>query len=115
MSKPSLESVEAEGRRVGAAMGRSNAAAAAIGCLLPGQTADSPNLNAAQIARHRSGARLTEAQRAATCERSERLQVRLRPGYAARLRALSESDGYSVAEWIETWIEMAEREEDGMC
>lgn len=60
--------------------------------------------------RARSGARLTEAQRAATCERSERLQVRLRPGYAARLRALSESDGYSVAEWIETWIEEAERE-----
>lgn len=60
--------------------------------------------------RARSGARLTEAQRAATCERSERLQVRLRPGYVARLRALSESDGYSVAEWLETWIEEAERE-----
>lgn len=58
----------------------------------------------------RSGTRLTEAQRAVTCARSERLQVRLRPGYVARLRELSEGDGYSVAEWIETWIEMAESE-----
>ena len=109
--KPTLESVEAEGRRVGEAMGRSNAAAQAIGCLLPGQAADSHNLTAAQIARHRSGARLTEAQRAATCERSERLQVRLRPGYAARLRALSESDGYTVAEIIESWVDTEEAEQ----
>jgi len=65
------------------------------------------------IQTRRSGARLTEAERAATCERSERLQVRLRPGYVARLRALSESDGYGVAAWIETWIEMAEREARG--
>ncbi len=100
----------AEARLVGTATGQALSGAAAIGALLPGQTAESQNLNAAQAARHRSGARLTEAQRAATCERSERLQVRLRPGYAARLRALSESDGYSVAEWIETWIEEAERE-----
>ena len=58
----------------------------------------------------RSGTQLTEAQRSATCERSEKLTVRLGPGYKARLRALSEEDGYSIAEWIETWVEMAERE-----
>lgn len=62
----------------------------------------------------RSGTRLTEAQRAETCERPEALKVRLRPGYRARLRALSEEDGYSVAEWIETWVEMAESEIRGI-
>lgn len=76
----------------------------------PGDQFGSAPLPLDEPFRARSGSRLTEAQRAATCERSERLQVRLRPGYAARLRALSESDGYSVAEWIETWIEEAERE-----
>ena len=60
--------------------------------------------------RSRSGTRLTEDQRSATCERPESLKVRLRPGYRARLRALSEEDGYSIAEWIETWVEMAESE-----
>ena len=82
------------------------------GCAFIGP--DGEAVEAAAIAERprnpRSGTRLTEAERAATCERSERLQVRLRPGYAARLRALSEADGYSVAEWVETWIEMAERE-----
>lgn len=67
-----------------------------------------------ELARSRSGTRLTEAQRAETCERPEALKVRLRPGYRARLRALSEDDGYSVAEWIETWVEMAESEIRGI-
>jgi hypothetical protein len=108
--KPTLESVEAEGRRLGEAVGRALAGAASSGAPLPGQTADSPNLTDARRARHRSGARHNEAERAATYERTDRLSLRLRPGYAARLRTLSEGDGYSVAEWVETWIEMAERE-----
>jgi hypothetical protein len=39
----------------------------------------------------------------------ERLSLRLRRGVKARLRALAETDGYTLAEWIETWVEMAER------
>lgn len=76
-----------------------------------------PVVEVERLARQRntgSGTRLTEAQRSATCERPERLQVRLRPGYVARLRSLSEEDGYSVAEWIETWVEMAESEIRGI-
>ena len=57
-----------------------------------------------------SGTQHTEAERAALYTRTDRLSVRLKPGYKARLQALSEGDGYSIAEWIETWIEMAEQE-----
>jgi len=40
----------------------------------------------------------------------ERLNLRLPTGLTARLRALAESDGYSIAEWIETWVEWEESE-----
>jgi len=58
----------------------------------------------------RSGTRLSNAERAETCERAEMLTVRLRAGYRDRLKALAAEDGYSVAEWVESWIEMAETE-----
>jgi hypothetical protein len=54
----------------------------------------------------RSGSYVHEAQRG-----TEQIKLRLPPGYAARLRALAESDGYGVSEWVATWIEMAERGE----
>jgi hypothetical protein len=57
----------------------------------------------------RSGRSLTESER-----RTESLKVRLQPGYKARLAALAESDGYSIAEWIETWVEMSEKEIEGV-
>jgi hypothetical protein len=58
----------------------------------------------------RSGTRLSNAERAETCERTEMLTVRLRAGYRDRLKALAAEDGYSVAEWVESRVEMAETE-----
>jgi hypothetical protein len=58
----------------------------------------------------RSGTVLTEAERASRSERTDRLSLRLRPGYVARLRALADEDGYSAAEWIETFVDTAESE-----
>jgi hypothetical protein len=99
-----LAEIDRDARELGAAVGRVMTSVGSRGPL-PGETAERA---AARLSR--SGTRLTEAQRSETCERPEALKVRLRPGYRARLRALSEDDGYSVAEWIETWVEMAESE-----
>ncbi len=43
-------------------------------------------------------------------ERYDTIKIRLPRGYKARLQRLAESDGYSVAEWITTWIEIGELE-----
>jgi hypothetical protein len=42
--------------------------------------------------------------------RPEKLNAWLSPGYRARLAALTASDRYTVGEWIETWIELSERD-----
>lgn len=53
--------------------------------------------------RKRSGGNVHEAQRG-----TEAIKLRLPPGYAAKLRELAESDGYSASEWVATWIDMAQ-------
>lgn len=101
MSDPrvsTLERAEAEGRRVGAAVGRALTAAASVGALLPGQTADSPNLTAAQRARHRSGTSRTEAERRDAGLR--RVTLRIPAEYLAKLDAICKESGLTRAEQV---------------
>jgi predicted ArsR family transcriptional regulator len=55
--------------------------------------------------RKRSGGNVHEAQRG-----TEAVKLRLPPGYAAKLRTLAESDGYSISEWVASFVDMAERD-----
>jgi hypothetical protein len=48
--------------------------------------------------------------RAPARSRTDQLAARLLPGYVARVRALAESEGYTISEWIEAAVESAERE-----
>lgn len=96
--KPTLESVEAEGRRIGEAIGRALTAAASVGALLPGQTPNSTNLNAAQRARHRSGPTKTEAEYRAAGLRV--LKIRIPAAYLAKLDAICDDSGLSRAEQV---------------
>jgi hypothetical protein len=98
-----LAEIDRNARELGAAVGRVMTGAAAIGCLLPGQTADSPNLNEAQRARHRP-----EPDRV-TPRVTEQSKLRLAPGYRARLAALAETEGLSAAQLVEHWIGLHER------
>lgn len=104
---PALAAVERKAGRVGAAVGRVMKAAAERGDLLPGQTADSPNLNEAQRAKHRRCETRTEADMA---ERYDARKLRLPLGYGRKLDALAESEGQSVSKLVATWIDGAERD-----
>jgi hypothetical protein len=42
--------------------------------------------------------------------RYDTIKLRLPLGYKARLQRLAEEDGYSVADWVATMVEMAESE-----
>jgi hypothetical protein len=42
--------------------------------------------------------------------RTDQFATKLLPGYVARLRAICDSEGATVAELIESWVEMEERE-----
>lgn len=113
MSRPekSLETKLAEidrhSRELGAAVGRVMNAAAERGDLLPGQTAESHNLNAAQRARHPRRETRTEADMAA---RYDTIKLRLPLGYGRKLDALAATEGQSASKCVATWIDGAERE-----
>lgn len=87
-----------EQERLDVRLGRANREAKELG----------ESLARAQSARRETR---TEADRRAT---HDVLKVRLPLGYRARLQRLADEDGYSVAEWVQTWIEMAETEIAGL-
>lgn len=49
------------------------------------------------------------ARRPVARARTDQLATKLLPGYVARLRALCDSEGMTVAEAIESWVERAEK------